>query len=228
MLGFGLDDLLRLAIWLPVFILAICIHEAAHAWAAWRLGDPTAVFQGRLTLNPKAHLDPLGTIMFFISVLMGFGFGWAKPVPVNPYNLRNPNRDMAIIAAAGPASNVLQAFFWTVVLAFFASLFTLFPEPLRYAMKPIREFVWLICVAGVFVNLSLAAFNLIPLPPLDGSRILRLFLPHEWRWRFDTLEMTGIGFILLIVLLWLGVLSLIFQPVFILGEWLISLADLTP
>jgi Zn-dependent protease len=127
MFGFGLDDLLRLAIWLPVFILAICIHEAAHAWAAWRLGDPTAVVQGRLTLNPKAHLDPFGTIMFVISALTGVGFGWAKPVPVNPYNLRNPNRDMALIAAAGPASNVLQAFFWTAVLAFFASLFTLFP-----------------------------------------------------------------------------------------------------
>jgi Zn-dependent protease len=224
MFGFGLDDLLRLAIWLPVFILAICIHEAAHAWAAWRLGDPTAVVQGRLTLNPKAHLDPFGTIMFVISALTGVGFGWAKPVPVNPYNLRNPNRDMALIAAAGPASNVLQAFFWTAVLAFFASLFTLFPGALRYALDPILEFISQICIAGVFVNLGLAAFNLIPLPPLDGSRILRLFLPHEWRWRFDTLEMTGIGFILLIVLLWLGVLSVIWKPVFILGRWLIGLA----
>jgi len=177
MFGFGLDDLLRLAIWLPVFILAICIHEAAHAWAAWRLGDPTAVVQGRLTLNPKAHLDPFGTIMFIISALTGVGFGWAKPVPVNPYNLRNPNRDMALIAAAGPASNVLQAFFWTAVLAFFASLFTLFPGALQYALEPVLEFISRVCIAGVFVNLGLAAFNLIPLPPLDGSRILRLFLP---------------------------------------------------
>jgi Zn-dependent protease len=224
MFGFGLDDLLRLAIWLPVFILAICIHEAAHAWAAWRLGDPTAVVQGRLTLNPKAHLDPLGTIAFIIAALSGFGFGWAKPVPVNPYNLRNPNRDMALVAAAGPASNVLQAFFWTAVLAFFASLFTLFPGALRYALDPVLEFVSRICIAGVFVNLGLAAFNLIPLPPLDGSRILRLFLPHEWRWRFDSLEMTGVGFILLVVLLWLGVLSVIWEPVFILGRWLIGLA----
>jgi len=224
MFGFGLDDLLRLAIWVPVFVLAISIHEAAHAWAAWRLGDPTAVVQGRLTLNPKAHLDPLGTIAFVLAALTGVGFGWAKPVPVNPYNLRNPNRDMALIAAAGPASNVLQALFWTAVLAFFASLFTLFPGALRYALDPILEFVSRICIAGVFVNLGLAAFNLIPLPPLDGSRILRLFLPHEWRWRFDSLEMTGIGFILLIVLLWLGVLSVIWKPVFILGRWLIELA----
>jgi Zn-dependent protease len=162
--------------------------------------------------------------MFIISALTGVGFGWAKPVPVNPYNLRNPNRDMALIAAAGPASNVLQAFFWTAVLAFFASLFTLFPGALRYALDPILEFISRVCIAGVFVNLGLAAFNLIPLPPLDGSRILRLFLPPEWRWRFDTLEMTGIGFILLIVLLWLGVLSVIWKPVFILGRWLIGLA----
>lgn len=190
MFGLGLDDLLRLAIWVPVFILAISIHEAAHAWAAWRLGDPTAVAQGRLTLNPKAHLDPLGTIAFIIAALSGFGFGWAKAVPVNPYNLRNPNRDMALIAAAGPASNVLQAFFWTATLAFFASLFSLFPATLRYALDPVLEFIAQVCIAGVFVNLGLAAFNLIPLPPLDGSRILRLFLPHEWRWRFDSLEMT--------------------------------------
>jgi len=162
--------------------------------------------------------------MFIISALTGVGFGWAKPVPVNPYNLRNPNRDMALIAAAGPASNVLQAFFWTAVLAFFASLFTLFPGALQYALEPVLEFISRVCIAGVFINLGLAAFNLIPLPPLDGSRILRLFLPHEWRWRFDTLEMTGIGFILLIVLLWLGVLSVIWKPVFILGRWLIGLA----
>jgi len=221
---FGLDDLLRLVIWFPVFILAICVHEAAHAWAAWRLGDPTGVAQGRLTLNPKAHLDPLGTIMFIISTLTGFGFGWAKPVPVNPYNLRNPNRDMALVAAAGPASNILQAFFWTAVLAFFVSLFSLFPGPLRYAVKPIWEFLAEICFAGVFVNLGLATFNLIPLPPLDGSRILRLFLPEQLRWRMDYLEATGIGFILLVVLLWLGVLSFVWKPAFLLGEWLIGLA----
>lgn len=221
---FGLDDLIRLVIWLPVFILAVSVHEAAHAWAAWRLGDPTAVVQGRLTLNPKAHLDPFGTIMFIISALTGFGFGWAKPVPVNPYNLRNPNRDMALVAAAGPASNVLQAFFWTAVLAFLVSLFRLFPGAIRYAFEPVFDFFVQICFAGVFVNLGLAAFNMIPLPPLDGSRILRLFLPDNLRWRMDYLEATGIGFILLIVLLWLGVLSIVWKPAFLLGRWLIGLA----
>ncbi|MCX7643292.1 MAG: site-2 protease family protein [Armatimonadetes bacterium] len=221
---FGLDDLLRLAIWLPVFVLAVSVHEAAHAWAAWKLGDPTGVIQGRLTLNPKAHFDPFGTIMFIISVLTGFGFGWAKPVPVNPHNLRNPDRDGALIAFAGPASNVLQAFFWTVVLAFFASLFGLFPGSFRYGLEPIFSFLSQICFAGVFVNLGLATFNLLPFPPLDGSRILRLFLPDHLRWRYDTLEMTGLGFILLLILLWTGLLSFIWIPTRLLGEWLISLA----
>ncbi|MCS7186669.1 MAG: site-2 protease family protein [Armatimonadetes bacterium] len=221
---FGLEDLLRLAIWFPVFILAISIHEAAHAWAAWKLGDPTGVIQGRLTLNPKAHLDPFGTIMFIISALTGVGFGWAKPVPVNTHNLSNPNRDMALVAVAGPASNVLQAFFWTGVLGFLVSLFGLFPGTIRYAMEPIFDFLVRVCFAGVFVNLGLAAFNMIPLPPLDGSRILRLFLPEQFRWQIDRLEMTGMGLILLVVLLWLGVLSFVWKPAFLLGQWLISLA----
>lgn len=224
MFGIGLEDLLRLLIWVPVFILAVCVHEAAHAWAAWRLGDPTPVAQGRLTLNPKAHLDPMGTIMFVLAALVGFGFGWAKPVPVNPFNLRNPNRDMALVAASGPASNLAQAFFWTAVLAFFVSLFKLLPGPFRYALGPIFEFVFLLCSAGIFVNLGLAVFNMIPIPPLDGSRILRLFLPSEWRWGLDRLELTGLGFILLTLLLWLGVLSWMWMPVRILGNWLINLA----
>ncbi len=225
MFGLDLGELvLRLLTWVPVFILAICIHEAAHAWAAWRLGDPTPVVQGRLTLNPRAHFDPLGALMFLFAMLAGFGFGWAKPVPVNPMNLRHPNRDMALVAAAGPASNVLQAFFWTAVLAFIASLINLLPALLQWALESVAKFLARVCIAGVFVNLGLAVFNLIPLPPLDGSRILRLFLPPELRWRMDYLEATGIGFIALIVLLWLGVLRFVWIPAHWLGLWLIRLA----
>ncbi len=227
---FGVDDIVRLLIWVPVFILAISIHEAAHAWAAWRLGDPTAAAQGRLTLNPRAHLDPAGTIMFILSVLAGFGFGWAKPVPVNPNNLRSPNRDMALVAAAGPASNVLQAFFWTAVLGFLVSFASLLPASLQYAIKPLMEFFARLCIAGIFVNLGLAAFNMIPLPPLDGSRILRLLLPPHWRWRMDYLEATGLGFMILFLLLALdflvgiNVLAIFWLPARLLGNWLLEIA----
>lgn len=223
--GFDIIEFLRrLVTWVPVFIFAICVHEAAHAWAAWRLGDPTPVIQGRLTLNPKSHLDPLGTLMFLFALLAGFGFGWAKPVPVNPMNFRYPNRDMALVAAAGPASNVLQAIGWTILLSFFSSLLSLLPMPVEWAFAPLFQFLARLCIAGVFVNLGLAVFNLIPVPPLDGSRILRLFLPPEWRWRYDYMERTGIGFLVLLMLLWFGVLDFIWMPVFAVSEWLIRLA----
>jgi len=183
--------LLRLATWVPVFVLAICIHEAAHAWAAWKLGDPTPVVQGRLTLDPRAHFDPLGALMFLLAMFSGIGFGWAKPVQVNPLNFRYPSRDMALVAAAGPASNFLQAFFWTAFLAFLVALESLLPAALRWLMEPVLGFLGHMGIAGVLVNLGLAFFNLIPIPPLDGSRILRMFLPMELRWRMDMWERTG-------------------------------------
>ena len=205
--------LLRLATWVPVFVLAICIHEAAHAWAAWKLGDPTPVVQGRLTLDPRAHFDPLGALMFLLAMFSGIGFGWAKPVQVNPLNFRYPSRDMALVAAAGPASNFLQAFFWTAFLAFLVALESLLPAALRWLMEPVLGFLGHMGIAGVLVNLGLAFFNLIPIPPLDGSRILRMFLPMELRWRMDMWERTGLGFLVLLVLLYVGALNFIWVPV---------------
>lgn len=225
MFGLDLGELaLRLLTWVPMFLLAIAVHEAAHAWAAWRLGDPTPVVQGRLTLNPIVHIDPIGALMFLFAMMAGFGFGWAKPVPVNPINFRHPDRDMALVSFAGPASNVLQAVFWATVLSLFISLIGIFPAPIRWAIEPIAKFFTMFFIAGVFVNLGLAVFNLLPVPPLDGSRILRLFLPYELRWRFDYLEFTGIGFIVLLVLLWLGILHFVWAPAGFIGEWLIRLA----
>jgi Zn-dependent protease len=216
--------LLRLATWVPVFVLAICIHEAAHAWAAWKLGDPTPVVQGRLTLDPRAHFDPLGALMFLLAMFSGVGFGWAKPVQVNPLNFRHMNRDMALVAAAGPASNFLQAFFWTAFLAFIVSLANLLPPSLRWLIAPILTFLAQMGSAGILVNLGLAFFNLIPIPPLDGSRILRMFLPLELKWQMDMWERTGLGFLTLLVLLYVGALNFIWAPVREIARWLFHLA----
>jgi Zn-dependent protease len=137
--------------------LGITIHEFAHAWAADRLGDPTPRYMGRLTFNPMAHLDPLGTLMFLVSLVYGFGIGWGKPVPVNPRNIRKLPivTGMGLIAFAGPFSNLLLAS--ALALAFH------FPLPLSF-----RGFL----MAGVFANVGLALFNLLPLPPLDGFDVL--------------------------------------------------------
>jgi len=139
-------------------LIAITIHEFAHAWAADQLGDPTAKFEGRMTLNPLAHLDPIGTIALFIA-----GFGWGKPVPVDTYNLQNPKRDGALIALAGPLSNLILVLILSLILRLIPNnpLLTSFAAPL------------------MMINLGLAFFNLIPLHPLDGSKILLGLLPFE-------------------------------------------------
>jgi Zn-dependent protease len=169
-----------------ILLVAFTIHELAHAVTADRMGDPTARNMGRVTLNPLKHLDPFGTIMLLIS-----GFGWAKPVMVNPYNLKgNPRTSMAIVAAAGPLSNVIMAVigsipFWLGVVSFtFRSSSDIFPSP-DYLLS---QFVWL--------NVVLAIFNLIPIPPLDGFKILMGILPPDMSFRLRPLEQYG--FIILI------------------------------
>ncbi len=137
--------------------LGITIHEFAHAWAADRLGDPTPRFMGRLTLNPMAHLDPLGTLMFLISIIYGFGIGWGRPVPVNPRNIRKLSMvtGMGLIAFAGPLSNLLLALALALVLHL-----------------PLPSSLWEFLATGIFANVGLALFNLLPLPPLDGFDVL--------------------------------------------------------
>jgi Zn-dependent protease len=134
------------------------------------------------------------------------------------------NRDMALVAAAGPASNFLQAFFWTAFLAFVVSLANLLPPSLRWLIAPILTFLAQMGSAGILVNLGLAFFNLIPIPPLDGSRILRMFLPLELKWRMDMWERTGLGFLTLLVLLYVGALNFIWAPVREIARWLFHLA----
>lgn len=198
-------------------IFAITLHEAAHGWAAKQLGDTTAWMLGRVTLNPVPHIDPVGTILVpgalvLMSALTGgagFVLGWAKPVPINLRNFRNINRDMMLTAMAGPLSNLLQAIGWALVLK------------LVVVAGITERFVISVAAAGVTVNLMLMAFNLIPIPPLDGGRILRGLLPRGIGELLDRIE--PYGMLILVVLMAGGGLGLFARPFLEAGQWIVNL-----
>lgn len=177
----------------PAFIVAGSVHEYMHAWTAQKLGDFTAATQGRLTLNPLKHLDPWGFLLMITA-----GFGWMKPVPVNEYNFRHPVRDMAIVAAAGPASNLLMAVISSLLLRL------LFPSgfinTIEIGSPTLSLFAFQLLYSFIYVNVILALFNLIPIPPLDGSRMIRAFLPKPIRLGWDQIERYSFIFILLLFL----------------------------
>lgn len=181
----------ELLITIPAVLLALTFHEAAHGFVAYRLGDTTARDCGRLTLNPFRHLDLLGLVCMVV-----LRFGWAKPVPVDPRRFRHPRRDMALVAAAGPLMNVILSFFCIL----FYYLFALYFPDSAFA-NAMGEFFVVLAVLSV----GFAVFNLIPLPPLDGSRILSVFLPPKWNYMLVRYE--RYIQIALILLLWTGVLS---------------------
>lgn len=185
---------------LPV-LLAVTVHEVAHGWMALRLGDPTAKLLGRLTFNPLKHLDPIGTLVFFLTRTIG----WAKPVPINPFNFRDPRRDMALVALAGPLANVLLALLCAsayrgVVALDLVDRFEILFLPIALMLR-----------IAVMVNLGLALFNLIPIPPLDGSRILMGVLGRREARALASLE--PYGFIILVGLILLGVVRAVIYPV---------------
>ncbi len=158
---------------LPIVILALSVHETAHGYIAYKLGDPTAKSMGRLTLNPLKHLDPIGFLC-----MVAFGFGWAKPVPINSRYFKKPRRDMALSAIAGPVSNLLLALVFTA----FIKIFYLALPSINissYFAANMLQFLYTLLYLGVQLNISLAVFNLLPIPPLDGSKILYMFLPPK-------------------------------------------------
>lgn len=188
-------------------LFAITLHEAAHGWTARHFGDRTAELLGRLSLNPLRHVDPVGTVIVPLLMLAmgGFIFGWAKPVPVDFRNLRDPRRDMIPIAAAGPLANIAMAFGWVL-------LFRLM-EALEPGPAGIQAFVREMCSKGLFFNILLAVFNLLPIPPLDGARMLRGLMPESVGRRLDSLEPYGL--IIVVALLAIGVLDRILGPLFV-------------
>lgn len=200
-----LSLLQRIAVWSLPVLFAITVHEVAHGWVARKLGDPTAMMLGRLTLNPIKHIDPVGTVLLPLLMLafkLPFIFGWAKPVPVTWSNLKHPKRDMALVAAAGPLANLLMALLWAVVMKQGVVLDT--------TLGGMAHFMIYVGGAGIFINVILLVLNLIPIPPLDGGRVLSGLLPGPWAWQLNRLE--PYGMIILLLLLMSGVLSAVLYP----------------
>ncbi|MBP6020112.1 MAG: site-2 protease family protein [Burkholderiaceae bacterium] len=200
---------------LPV-LFGITLHEAAHGYVARMFGDPTAYEAGRISLNPIRHIDMVGTIivplvLLFSSKLLGGAgllFGWAKPVPVDWGRLRNPKRDMLWVALAGPASNLFMAIIWVLSLR------------LLIETGALQDSFWVrMAVAGININLILMALNLVPLPPLDGGRIVFSLLPPRLAWQYSKIEPYGL--MILIVLMFTGVLWTILQPLLAFGQLII-------
>lgn len=200
-----LSLLQRIAVWALPVIFAITVHEVAHGWMARRLGDPTAMMLGRLTLNPLKHIDPVGTLLVpgLLFLVSPFIFGWARPVPVTWENLKHPKRDMALVAAAGPLANLVMALLW--------ALFMKMGEMLSPALGSIAQLMVYMGIAGISINIVLMVLNLLPIPPLDGGRVLSGLLPGPWSWQLNRLE--PYGFILLLLLLITGLLGQILGPI---------------
>lgn len=201
----------RVAIYALPVIFAITVHEAAHGYAAKHFGDMTAYQQGRISLNPARHIDPVGTLLIPAITLFvgGILFGWAKPVPVNFGRLRHPKRDMLWVAAAGPGANLIMALLWALAI----KLSPMLPE---FAAMPLA----FMGAAGILINVVLMVLNLLPLPPLDGGRIAVSLLPHKLAWQFAKIE--PYGFIILLVLMFTHVLSAILWPIIAVVMGLIS------
>ena len=195
------EDIGILIAGIPAIIIAMVVHEYSHARVAYALGDYTPRLQGRLTLNPVAHVDPIGLLMLFI-----VHFGWAKPVQINPMNFSNPRRDDILVSLAGPASNLITAFIALIILVLLIKL----DFPLSEGLLTVFNLI-------IVYNINFAIFNMLPIPPLDGSHILRNLLPYEMAQAYERLERYSVIFLILIIAT--PILSYVFVPLqrFILG-----------
>ena len=209
------ETLQKLIIAAPAMIVAIALHEVSHGYVAFRLGDPTAKLLGRLTLNPIAHIDLFGTIIMPILLYTltdgRFMFGYAKPVPINPMNFKKPRQGMAISAAAGPITNIVLAFASFLIMNILFPLASLLPDLVAETVfKPII----LVLQASIYWNVVLGVLNMIPIPPLDGGRVLTGMLPSKQAMLFSKIE--PFGFIIVLVLFYTGIANLFIMPVVVL------------
>jgi len=196
-------DIQRLVLLAPPILFALTIHEFAHGYVALTLGDPTAKDQGRLTLNPLKHLDPIGTIAFFL-----INFGWARPVPVNPHYFKNPRKGMLWVALAGPVTNLAVAVISALLTKVVIVLASFFPATMVLAvLYPIQKMLF----ASVWINLVLCVFNFIPIPPLDGSRVLAGILPAHLARSYQSIE--RYGFLILVLLMFTPVIPALIMPI---------------
>lgn len=200
-----LNTLQLVAVSIIPVLFAITVHEVAHGWVANRLGDPTAKMLGRLTLNPLKHIDPVGTVLIPLIFIMTFGFaiGYAKPVPITEQNLHNPRRDMAWVALAGPTSNLIMAILWMVIGTVGYAL-------LHAGWDGARFLIYSGAFGGL-INILLMVLNLIPIPPLDGSRVVSSLLPGPLAWKYNKLE--PFGLIIVLALFFTGIWGKVFMPV---------------
>lgn len=196
------ETIKQVALYILPFLFSLCFHEYAHAWAASRLGDDTAKNFGRMTLNPLPHIDIIWTIIIPIITIVtgGIFFGGAKPVPVNPRNFKNPIKDMAKVALAGPMSNILLSIIFTLILVLSIKHITLLPANIAVPLFHMLR-------AGIIINLFLAFFNLVPIPPLDGSKIIKLFLPYKYANFLESLA--PYSFIFIIIFWQFGILNIL-------------------
>lgn len=191
---------MNLLLSLCIFFFAVIIHEYAHGWVAWKLGDSTARITGRLTLNPIAHIDPIGTIFLPLILIITHSpvlFGWAKPVPVDFFNLNNPKKDMIWVGLAGPAANIIFAIILSLLL--------------KIPLLTASDLAVSVIGTAIIANLVLAVFNLLPIPPLDGSRVVMGLLPYPLSAEYAKIE--PYGFIMIFTLVWIGFINIVIWPI---------------